>query len=256
MGSTVLARSLGLGLRLALAGAAPAALAELAGSLPPPGLYSIDMDSTFRIGVASVRNRSDAANGERSVRTILPGVDSGEQRAHDGAPLRHCVKAIVAAHSFDMGPDGAVLKCGRQSTRTVGETTVHRAVCPGGNLTLTLRRLDASHWEYLSEVESGGSGVPVDLNAVRPMLEQAAREGKTAQARREAQQRLAALPALQAETTAKRAAARDALEAALRKERDPAQRAALQKTIDLLAGSVGVTGRTRYVWTRIADTCD
>lgn len=79
--------------------------------------------------------------------------------------------------------------------------------------------------------------------------------GTTEQARAQARARLAALPAMQAEGVQKRAEARERLEAALRKERDPGQREALRKAISLIGGTVAVTARTRYLWTRIADSC-
>lgn len=218
----------------------------------PPGLYRIDTDSTFTMGSASFHARSDAATGERVEHTTLGGVESVERRMREAEPVQYC----VGAHGGEaVAPDGSALRCSNQTTRTVDGVTTHRAVCPGGNLKLTLRRLDDNRWEYLSEVEAGGAGVAPDLDAMRPLLEREAREGKTEQARAQARARLAALPAMQAEGVQKRADARERLEAALGKERNPGQREALRRAIAAIGGTVAVTGRTRHVWTRIAETC-
>ena len=240
---------------LALAATPLLACAAPAGRLPPPGLYQIDMDSTFTTGQGSSRTRIDSSAGERVDRTDMAGVDSVERRTQGVAPVQHCVGAREEAGAFAVAPNGTPLRCSKQTTVTVGDATEHHAVCPGGNLKLTVRQLDGTHWEYASEVEAGGAGVPSDLNAMRPLLEHEASMGKTEQARAQARARLAALPAMQAEGVQKRAEARERLEAALRKERDPGQREALRKAISLIGGTVPVTAHTRYLWTRIADSC-
>lgn len=247
--------AIGSALTLFVFAMAPARAAHTERVLPP-GQYLIDMEASANRpqGVTSIHAHTDGANGNSTLRTRTGAIDGGEQLVHGKAPQSYCVRGS-AGEALPVAPDGGALKCTRQSTSEVGDTVVHRAVCPAGNVKLSLRRLDEKRWEYVSEIEMGSTSAQPNLDALRPTIEQEAREGKTPAARAKAARMLAELPAMQAEMVDKRSAAADKLGAALRKSTDPAERAALEKTIALMQGTMPMTARTRYIWTRIADTC-
>ena len=247
-----------LAVRLGLAWCVIAAsLPALASQPLPLGLYRIDLESRLDMSEGQIRfdGRVSGATGDQTRRARFQDKDSGERHSKGEAPVTHCVSAIGVGKWPELPAMGA-LACPAQSTKTVGDKVVHTMLCPDGrSSTMTIRQLDKTHWEYISEHNLPSAGIAPAILALRPALEHEAKFGATPQARAKAEQQLKELPALAASTANKRSGEAAQLEAVMNKSKDPAERAQIAKVLAHMQGTVPMKARTRHVWTRIADTC-
>lgn len=237
---------------LALAGAAQCALAASDRTMPP-GLYRIDMDgvSSGPGNQYSTSSRVDGASGKTVTSSRVGGMSAPERAYKGDGPVTHCISSM---NQWQM-PGASPLQCTKQTTRQVGDTVEHTATCPTGNVKFTMRRLDDTRWEQISEVAMGSATTPPNVMSMKPMLQLAAREAKTPAEREKAARQLAELESLQKQTVDKRGEASAQLADAMRKSTDPVERESLRKTIAAMNGTMQSNHRTRQVWTRIADSC-
>lgn len=241
---TPLARMLGVLLLVA----GPAIGAEL----PPLGLYQIDSDGTmaFAGNPAQVRIATDGANGDQTAHYSANGATSTRQFKGNG-PVTYCVKSVTGG---TLPPQANA--CKLQSTTQLKDAFVHAVSCPFGKLTLTVRQLDKTHWEYINEVDMVTTGAAPNLSALVPMLEQQAEHGATPKERAEARRQLAQLPQMQKEGDAAYAQTIARMQQELRTATDPKERAAIQASLAAMApGIPTMKTRSRTVWTRISDSC-
>jgi hypothetical protein len=238
---------------------APVASDDVSQILPPPGLYQIDtlthiaMDGG-KLGVAATTASNDGRSGDSAVRSQIGGLVSGEVVQKGKAPITHC----IAPRS--MIPTASQLSnfrnCTQQSTVVTGRTAVHKAMCPAGESTMTMRQLDAQTWEYVTVVSMGATPGGPDLRFLRPVLEHEAQFGATAAKREKAAKALAQLPELQANARKQQAAGEQTLADTAATTGDPEIAAASRVALARLQGK-GRSGNTTVTerWTRIADSC-
>lgn len=235
----------------ALAAHAGAALAQ---ELPPPGLYRVDTvgQSEHQVGPhqAIMTTETDGASGDQATRSVVAGADSGRTVHKGGAPVTQCVKAgpPPLPPAFSKGA------CTNQGTRRSAQGVVLVESCPTGKLTLTIRRLDARTWEYVTEMDMS-SGTTPNLDGTRTMLQMAARSAESPADRARAAKALAELPRRDAQMARERATAEAALQQALAKARTPEEAAAGRQAIARLHGKVPIKITDRTTLTRIAHRC-
>jgi hypothetical protein len=235
----------------ALAAHAGAALAQ---ELPPPGLYRVDTvaqaDDQVGPHQAIITTEEDGASGDQATRSVVAGMDSGRTVHKGGAPVTQCVKAgpPPLPPAFGKGT------CTNQETRRSAQGVVLVESCQTGKFTLTIRRLDAKTWEYVSEHDMSTGTTPT-LDGTRRVLEMAAQSAESPEDRARAANALADLPRREAQMKRDRAKAEAALRQALAKARTPEEAAAARKAIERLHGKVPVKISDRTTLTRIADRC-
>ncbi len=235
----------------ALATHAGAALAQ---ELPPPGLYRVDNvgQAEHQVGPHSaiIATEEDGASGDQATRSVVAGMDSGRTVNKGSAPVTQCVKAgpPPLPPAFGKGT------CTNQETRRSAQGVVLVESCPTGQLTLTIRRLDASTWEYVTEMDMS-SGTTPNLDGTRTVLEMAARSAESPADRARAAKALADLPRREARMTRDLATAEAALRQALAKARTPEEAEAGRQAIARLHGKVPIKITDRTTLTRIADRC-
>ncbi|MET3119957.1 hypothetical protein AAKU64_004205 [Undibacterium sp. GrIS 1.8] len=227
--------------------------------LPPAGLYRIDSDnkaSTQAPGhSADVRLSEDGSNGNTTTSIKADGYEAGNQLYKGKGPLTYCVKprviGVVPPYALT-----ALGSCHEQSTTITEYGVIHKANCPPGATTVTIRKLDTTTWEYVTVVAPAQSPGGMDLNSLRPVLENAAKNGATAEARNKAAKQLAELPQMQDEMSKKRAVAMEGLIKAEHNAKTPEEAAAFSMAIATLKGKKTMGEVTRKErWTRIADSC-
>lgn len=235
----------------ALAAHAGAALAQ---ELPTPGLYRVDTvgKAEHQVGPhqAIITTEEDGASGDQATRSVVAGADSGRKVYKGGAPVTQCVKAgpPTLPPAFGKGT------CTNQETRRSAQGVVLVESCPTGKLTLTIRRLDARTWEYVTEMDMS-SGTTPNLDGTRTMLQLAAKSAESPADRARAAKALADLPRREAHMARDRVAAEAALQQALAKARTPEEAAAGRQAIARLHGKVPIKITDRATLTRIADRC-
>ncbi len=222
---------------------------------PPPGLYQIDTDGTMRLpdAGASARQQTDGASGD--VATTVAGPGGQYQRDYKGdGPIRFCVPARTGGVPV-LPPGFGPAACKTLSTTGSADGIVHIAQCASGRYKLTVRRMSENSWEFIDHIDLAPTSGAPGMEALRPMMEQMARNG-TPEQRAKAQQALAALPQQQAGMDAKRAEAMAALSKAQAEAKTPQEAAALAKAMQSM-GQTGMRmqGDARHVWTRIAEHC-
>jgi hypothetical protein len=230
--------------------AAPAAPVEL----PPLGLYRIDTDATIGDHDAPLETRiaTDGASGDTSARYTV-GERSATREFKGTAPLTHCVKAVTGG-VFPI-PDANTCSV-KAFTRTKDGFT-QTAQCSFGTLHLTVHRLDKDRWEFLHDVQMTSTGAAPNLSAIKPLLEQQAAHGDTAEMRARAKQQLADLPNQQRQGDATYAAMIAKMQEALRTSTDPEEQAAIRTALARLQpGTPTRKTRARMVWTRISNACN
>ena len=239
---------------LALACVAQLAVATPTDKRLPLGLYQIDRASTMGApdGSYSMASKLDGASGKIVHRNRV-GENTGAPQSVAGAPLTHCVSSVNMWRLPTL--DSTSSKCTRQETRAVGDKLEHRAFCPHGNVKLTVRQLDQRRWEYVTEVEMGGKGVPPNLMFLKPALKDAIVRATSPLEKAEAERALAELDNQQRQMVGKRGEAVAKLSDAMRRSKDPEEKETLRKTIAAMGGTPPLTAVTREIWTRIADTC-
>jgi len=236
---------------LALAAHAGPVLAQ---ELPPPGLYRVDNvgRSEHQVGPhqAIITTDEDGASGDQATRSVVAGMDSGRTVHKGAAPVTQCVKAgpPPLPPAFGKGT------CTNQQTRRSAQGMVLVETCQTGKQTLTIRRLDARTWEYVTEMDMS-SGTTPTLDGARNMLQMVAQSAESPEDRARAAKALADLPRREAQMTRDRATAEAALQQALAKARTPEEAEAARKAIARLHGKVPIKITDRTTLTRIADRC-
>lgn len=255
-------RSLYLTILLSLSASASAAdhvtQAELLRILPPPGLYRVEGDATathLATGM-SVRDQDNDA-GTLATYTGSDGKSVQQQINHTRDNI--CVPPRKANAPLPLTSMGTAA-CKTLSATVSGDTLSHSAQCATGRIAFTVTRLGNNQWEYTNEDEWGAGGLARNNPAaMRPMVEQMARNAPTEAERNKAKQFLAQLPQLQAQTDQQLAAALAGARQALSEARTPEEVAAMRKAVQMLENQNSLpaqhktTGKSR--WTRIADSC-
>jgi len=228
--------------------------AALAQELPPPGLYRVDSvaQADHQVGrhQAIITTEEDGATGDQATRSVVAGMDSGRTVHKGDAPVTQCVKAgpPPLPPAFGKGT------CTNLETRRSAQGVVLVESCQTGKFTLSIRRLNAKTWEYVTEMDMS-SGTTPNLDGARTVLEMAARSAESPADRARAAKALADLPRREAQMTRDLATAEAALRQALAKARTPEEAAAGRQAIARLHGKVPVKITDRTTLTRIADRC-
>ena len=245
-------------LALFATGAADAAVSLAAYNkvAPPPGLYRIDHDGGFRLPDADVsfRQKADGATGDVSTRSTQRGQSYDRQFKGQG-PNTFCVKSS-AGKPVAMPPELAAAACKNTSESATDDTIVLESQCSIGKIKLTIRKLGKDTWEYLHEGDvKVHTGAP-DMNAMRPMLEIAAKNAATPEERAQARKLLAELPQQQAAMQAQLAETRAAMLKEQAEATSPDEKAAIAQALQAMAqGGPRMQTNGRALWTRIANGC-
>jgi hypothetical protein len=222
-----------------------------------PGLYRIDTEGnmTHANGRATTTQQVDGATGDVTMQRKMDD-DAYSHSAKGKRPVTVCVKP-VAGHPMPLLPSEQAARCSEQSTTPTPDGYIHVARCPGAYSKITARRLDSDTWIMDREFESKPMPGGPDLNAMRPALELAARQG-TPEQRERAVKALAALPGMQENMAAQRVKMLASLEKSRAKAKSPEEAASLDQQIRAVREwKVGDTirGVQREKWTRIGYTC-
>ncbi len=236
---------------------AHAVAATVASIMPPPGLYRIDSSTTSASGPATTQVKEDGASGEQQHRDTIMGQRHEYATAGNG-PVTVCYGPRVPSADGLAVAAGVMARCPSQTTKVVGDTIVHSAQCAAMRTTLTIRRVDKASWDFQTRVEALPAEGPVDFSPMRPVLENAARNGATPEERAAAARSLTQLPTLERDANRARADTAAQLMRALAKVRTEEERDMLRKAIAGIstpgaAAPQATVVRQRY--TRIADTC-
>ena len=246
-------RIIATGLLLTLAAQAQAA-ATVPQELPPPGLYRVDSttrkDEKVGPHEASTTFRSDGASGDQASRSVIAGQDGGARIDKGDAPLTQCIKAGAQV----LPPAFAAAACKTQPPSRSAQGLVQVAACPTGKVTLRIRRLNATTWEYVTETDMSGGATP-NLDGTRAMLQMAASGAASAADRARAARALADMPRLEASLTRDRGAAEAMMAQALAGAKTPQEQALARQAIARMHGQVPVRIHERTTLTRIAERC-
>ena len=223
---------------------------------PPPGLYRLDQDGTMRMPDvdASFRQTEDGATGDVSARTTQGGQSYDRQFKGKG-PNTFCVKSS-AGKPVAIPPGMAAAACKNLSESATDDTIVLESQCSIGKIKLTIRKLSKDTWEYLHEGDVKVHNSAPDMNAMRPMLEIAAKNAATPEERAQAKKMLKELPQQQAAMQAQL----DETRAAMLKEQaeatSPEEKAAIAQALQAMGqGGPRMQTDSRTLWTRIANGC-
>lgn len=222
----------------------------------PPGLYRIDSQATLTHPGARIKTEQqrDGASGKVAERTTVDGQASG--RAYQGPSRSYCAQP-AAAGGAQMPPGLAQAGCTLQSAKATADGWVHVAECRGSRTTLTAHRIDDNTWDIEHEVTVTPQAGPANMAAMRPMLENMAKNG-TPEQRAKAAKALADLPRMQAQMSDKRTEAAANLAKARANAKTPQEAAMLDRTIATIQqGGIGnaLHQVSRERWTRIALSC-
>ena len=158
-----------------------------------------------------------------------------------------------------MGVRGQTLERWPQSRSfdevTVDGHTIGIKVTGTENDPLTIRQLDATHWEFLSEVDQGSATVVPTMAPMAAVLKHQAQHGATAQERADAERQLAALPRMQTEMDQQRASTLAMFEQQLREAKTAEEKEGLRRAIAQLQGTPALKGQSRALWTRLSNAC-
>lgn len=243
---------------VAVPGAADAAVSLAAYNkvAPPPGLYRLDQDGTLRMpdADASLRQKEDGATGDVSTRTTQGGQSYDRQFKGKG-PNTFCVKPS-AGKPVAIPPEMAAAACKNLSESATGDTIVLESQCSIGKIKLTIRKLGKDTWEYLHEGDVKVHNGAPDMNAMRPMLEIAAKNAATPEERAQAKKMLADLPRQQAEMQAHLTEAKAALIEEQANANSPEEAAAIAQALQAMEqGGPRMQTHSRTLWTRIGNSC-
>ena len=223
---------------------------------PPPGLYRIDQDGTMRLpdADASFRQKEDGATGDVSTRSTQGGQSYDRQFKGNG-PNTYCVKSS-AGKPVAIPPGMMGAACKNISESATDDTIVLESQCAIGKIKLTIRKLGKDTWEYLHEGDTKVyTGAP-DMNAMRPMLEIAAKNAATPEERAQAKKMLAELPQQQAAMQAQLAETKAAMLKEQAQATSPEEKAAIAQALQAMEqGGPRMQTNSRTVWTRIANGC-
>ena len=193
-------------LLLSLSAAFPvvAQAAEIDVHLPRPGLYRIDMDATSTVPIATTsfvgfRQRTDG-NGDVVAHQFVNGERSADQFFKGDKPSTLCIGPRTTGKTADLAAIEAISKfpaCPDQSTTYTKDGFIHTANCPSNKMTLTIKKIAADTWEYITETTMFNTAAGPDVSGMRFILEHTVKNAATAKERAEATKRLAELPELQ-----------------------------------------------------------
>ncbi|SEO32283.1 hypothetical protein SAMN05428959_106305 [Duganella sp. CF517] len=252
-------RTLFLAVVLAAAGPSDAAITPDAFNkvAPPPGLYRIDSDASMRMAPdsATVRHQLDGASGKLDVTATEPG--KSPQRIYNGASGQkpYCLPPRNGKAQI-LPPEMAASACKNISESITDTTLTTESQCAIGKVKITIRKLGNDRWEMTHESDTKTSPAASNINAMRPMLENAARNASTAEARAQARQMLADLPRQQAEMQAALAKTRADLLTEQASASSAAEKAEIAKQLQALdQGGPGMHATSRSLWTRIGGSC-
>jgi hypothetical protein len=223
-----------------------AASAVYAQSLPPDGLYRVDIVNTSDTGSTSSTQAVDGASGDLSVRSIDKVSGHTASRAYRGE--RPNTQCIQHGRLPDVPPDACVAFA--EGTDRID------ARCSALSMKQSWRNTGADTWEITTEVLQDMAGPGNSPAAARAALEMAAANGTPAQ-RAEALAQLKTLPELQRKHADAMAQVRAAMEEQLRTA-SPEEAADIRRAQAALGGGTPSTQvRNRFVqrYTRIADRC-
>ena len=225
---------------------------------PPPGLYRIDIDSTVSPAGTSpkVRIEENGTTGH-AVGTWSDAQGNRTTRSFEGkGPNTWCMPPRGNDPAALAAVPGAQA-CRNQGIRRTEDGLEFSSVCPVGTFATTIRKIDATTWEYLTRTTSSPSagGSNASLDGVRAILTYQASHAPTAAERDKATKDLANLSALQPKMDAARAKAQSEMEAAL-KNAPPEKAAAIrQQMAAMQSGQPATEAVSKQRWTRIADSC-
>ncbi|HEX7987386.1 MAG TPA: hypothetical protein VF616_28020 [Duganella sp.] len=243
---------------LLAAGAASAAISPAAFNkvAPPPGLYRIDSDGTLRMpdADATFRQKEDGASGDVSVSATQQG--QGYQRDFKGAGAQTYCLPPRSGKAAILPPDMGAAACKNISESVTDTTLVTESQCSIGKVKVTIRKLGNDTWEVLHEGDMKTSPGGADMNAMRPMLENMARNAPTAEQRAQAKQMLADLPKQQAAMQAALAETKAALIKEQASATSAEEKGAIAKQLQAMEqGGPRMQTRGRTLWTRIGNSC-
>jgi hypothetical protein len=241
-----------------VSGAADAAVSVAAYNkvAPPPGLYRLDQDGTMRMpdADASFRQKEDGATGDVGTRTTQGGQSYDRQFKGKG-PNTFCVRSS-AGKPVALPPEMAAAACKNLSESATDDTIVLESQCSIGKIKLTIRKLGKDTWEYLHEGDVKVHNGAPDMNAMRPMLEIAAKNGATPEERAQAKKMLADLPRQQVEMQAHLTEAKAALLEEQANANSPEEAAAIAQALQAMEqGGPRMQTSSRTLWTRIGNSC-
>ena len=237
------------------AGAAvtPAACNKVA---PPPGLYRIDSDGTMRLpdADATVRQKQDGATGDVSVSATQKG--QGYQRDFKGEGQQTYCLPPRSGKGDILPPQMAAAACKNISESVTDTTLVTESQCSIGKIKVTIRKLGNDTWEVLHQGDMKTSPAGSDMNAMRPMLENMAKNAPTAEQRAQAKQMLADLPKQQAAMQAALAETKAELIQEQASASSAAEKAEIAKQLQAMdQGGPRMQTSSRTLWTRIGNSC-
>lgn len=236
---------------LLLSVAMTAQAADIYVNFPPPGLYRIDTDATMNwpIHGAGMRQSEDGATGDVVKRSYADGHASVDQHFQGKGPITLCRPPRVAVTELPVA-------CREHSVTRIKDGLVLKGICPSGTTTLTIHKLDANTWDYVSVTSLVQSPTGPDLTGIRRILEQTAKSAPTAEERAKAEKQLAELPAMQREMSKSSAMTMESLEKIARTAKTPEEAAMIKSAMDTQGGKKPMMEATsRQRWTRIADSC-
>ncbi len=169
------------------AGAAPATPAAVNASLPPPGLYRVDMDtnSAYRDGTRVAVQQSAA--GGVTMHAEKPGSAPTTRTLPGQGPPQICIGDRTAGGFNPLALSGKAT-CKSSSVVTGAAGTTFTAKCDAVDFTSVVRKLSATTWEVKTQVDmhQGSKGM-VDFDAQRKMFETALKNATTPEDRADAQ---------------------------------------------------------------------
>jgi hypothetical protein len=223
-----------------------AASAIFAQSLPPDGLYRVDIVNTSDTEMTSSTQAVDGASGDLSVRSIDKVGNHTATRVYRGE--RPNTQCIQHGRLPDVPPSACVAFA--DGTDRVD------ARCDALSMKQSWRKIDASTWEITTDVVQDMAGPGNSPATARAAFEMAAANG-TPEQRAEALAQLKKLPELQRQHEDAMAQVRTAMEEQLRTA-SPEEAANIRRAQAAMGGGTSGTQVRNHIvqrYTRIADRC-
>ncbi|WP_332878232.1 hypothetical protein [Massilia sp. S19_KUP03_FR1] len=171
--------------------ATPAATpAAVNASLPPPGLYRVDMDANNAYQDGTRVALQQSAAGGVTMRAGKPGSAPTTRTFPAQGPQQICI-GDRSAGGFNPMALNAKANCKSSSVVTGAAGTTFTAKCDAVDFTSVVRKLNATTWEVKTQVDmhQGGKGM-LDFDAQRKMFETALKNATTPEDRADAQDTL------------------------------------------------------------------
>ncbi|HEX8405582.1 MAG TPA: hypothetical protein VF670_13260 [Duganella sp.] len=228
--------------------------ADMLRIMPPPGLYRIDIiEDDFAHLDGPLKTHSLQTNDV--ITTTYEGPESKVTAPAIAAP-----QPTVCVPPRRTGPPALRLGmevCKTISTTASGDMLSHVAQCKHSRISHTTRRLSGKQWKITDAADWGG-GMP-DPKALRPMVENLARNGATEADRKQAKALLTEVPRIQADAEQQMAAALAGAQQAVRNARTAEDRAGALRAVEMMQNPDSVPPQFRAIstsrWTRIGDNC-